>query len=95
MPVKKKQCIIDGQTVHTIGDFYREVAWQLHFPPYFSNNLDALWDVLTTDIKGPVRMIWSGAKESRRDMGDDFERVITLLQQVGQERKDFHFTIQE
>ena len=95
MPVKKKQCIIDGQKVHSMESFYGELKRQLSFPSHFGNNLDALWDVLTTDIEGPIRIIWNGAETSRRTMGNDFELVVELLQQVSQERKDFYVTIQE
>lgn len=95
MPVKTKQCIIDGHAVHALEDFYGELARQLPFPPHFGNNLDALWDVLTADIEGPIRIVWNGAEASHRAMGVDFERIVALLREVGRERKDFHFAIQE
>ncbi len=95
MPVKKIQCIIDGQNVSSMEAFYGELKRQLSFPLHFGNNLDALWDVLTTDIEGPIRIVWNGAEASRRTMGNDFETVVALLRKVGRERKDFHVTIQE
>lgn len=94
MSVKITQCIIDGHNVRSIEDFYGELTRQLPFPAHFGNNLDALWDVLTTEIKGPVRIVWSGAESSRRAMGKDFERAAALLQDVAKERKDFQFTFQ-
>lgn len=95
MPVVNKQCIIDGQKVNSMAEFYEQMARQLSFPPHFGNNLDALRDVLTTDVEGPLQIIWSGAMSSRVVMGRDFECVITLLQQVARERKDIRVTVQE
>lgn len=93
MPVKKLQCVINGQAVRSLEDFYGELTSQLPFPPHFGNNLDALWDVLTADMAGPVRIVWEDAEASRSTMGEDFERVLTLLRAVAQERKDFKITI--
>ncbi len=95
MPVKKKQCLINGQEVLSIEDFYNELGRQLHFPPHFGNNLDALWDVLTTDISGPISITWNCSGASRSSMGDTFEKVVTLLKRVGEERKDFLFIIND
>jgi len=95
MPVKKKQCNIEGESVRTIEEFYSELMRQLPFPPHFGNNLDALWDVLTSDVKGPIEIIWNGAGASRRSMGKDFDLALALLQQVGKERKDFIVIVQE
>lgn len=93
MPVKKSQCVINGHTVHSLEDFYGELTRQLPFPPHFGNNIDALWDVLTVDIAGPVRIIWEHSAASRSAMGDDFERVLSVLQAVAKERKDITVTI--
>jgi ribonuclease inhibitor len=95
MPVKKMQCIIDGQNVNSMEAFFGELKRQLSFPAHFGNNLDALWDVLTTDIEGPIRIVWISAEVSRRTMGNDFETAVALLRNVDKERKDFHVTIQE
>jgi len=93
MPVKKLQCVINGQAVRSLEDFYGELTRQLPFPPHFGNNLDALWDVMAADMAGPLRIIWEGAEASRSAMGDDFERVLALLRAVGKERKDITVTI--
>lgn len=95
MPVIKGQCIIDGQKVRSVAEFYDQLASQLSFSPHFGHNLDALWDVLTTDVEGPVQIVWEGAASSRDAMGRDFERVVALLQRVAREREDFHIVIQE
>jgi ribonuclease inhibitor len=95
MPVKKNECSIDGKHVQSLETLYGELSRQLSFPLHFGNNLDALFDVLTTDVAGPVHIVWNNAAVSRRAMGNDFETVVTLLRNVGKERKDFAVDIHE
>jgi ribonuclease inhibitor len=70
-------------------DFYGEIAGRLRFPDHFGRNLDALWDMLTTDVKGPVELTWEDSEISKKSMGKDFEKVAALLKEVGEEREDF------
>jgi ribonuclease inhibitor len=72
-----------------LDEFYGEIAKKLRFPDYFGRNLDALWDVLTTDIKGPVELAWEDSDVSKKSMGKDFEKVTALLKDVEKERVDF------
>jgi ribonuclease inhibitor len=78
-----------------MAEFYEQLARQLSFPPHFGHNLDALRDVLTTDVEGALHLVWNGAASSRGAMGADFERVVTLLQKVARERKDFQVIIRD
>lgn len=95
MPVKKNECNIDGKHVQNLETLYGELSRQLSFPPYFGNNLDALFDVLTTDVTGPIHVVWNAAAVSRHAMGKDFDVIVTLLRNVGKERKDFLVTIND
>jgi ribonuclease inhibitor len=45
--------------------------------------------VLSTDIEGPVELVWEDAEDSRRSMGKDYERVISLFRDLTTERDDF------
>lgn len=91
MPIKKaKTYRISGLFIRSLDDFYTEISRALNFPEYFGRNLDALWDVLTTEIEGPCELIWEDAAKSRKWMGKDFERISGLLKEVEDERDDFH-----
>ena len=90
MPVRRKRCVLSGKTVRSLGGLYDEMARQLSFPPHFGRNLDALWDVLVSDVEGPVDLVWNEADLSRRSMGVDFERVLEVLLYAEKEREDFH-----
>jgi len=91
MPVKgsPKKVRLQGKAIRSLDEFYDEIARKLHFPDHFGRNLDALWDVLTTDVKGPVNLVWEGADVSKKSIGKDFEKVVALLRDVEKEREDF------
>ena len=91
MPVKgsPRKVRLQGKVIRSLDEFYDEISRKLHFPDHFGRNLDALWDVLTTDVKGPVDLAWEDLEASQKSMGKDFERVAALLRDVAKERKDF------
>ena len=91
MRVKRspKKVRLAGKSIRSLDEFYGEIAKKLRFPEHFGRNLDALWDVLTTDIKGPLELAWEDSELSKKSMGKDFEKVAALLRDVAKERKDF------
>ena len=91
MPVKRSSTHrISGASIRSLEDFYTEISRELHFPEYFGRNLDALWDVLTTEVEGPIELVWRDSRKSRESMGKDFVRLSRLLREVEKERDDFH-----
>jgi len=84
-----KKVRLAGKSIRSLDEFYGEIAKKLRFPEHFGRNLDALWDVLTTDIKGPLELAWEDSELSKKSMGKDFEKVAALLRDVAKERKDF------
>jgi ribonuclease inhibitor len=91
MPVRRstRKYKLPGKSIRTLDRFYDEIARLFHFPDYFGRNLDALWDLLTADIKGPVELIWEDSATSKKSMGKDFARVSALLRDIEKEREDF------
>jgi ribonuclease inhibitor len=84
-----KKIKLPGRSINSLDEFYSEIAKKLRFPEHFGRNLDALWDVLTTDIKGPVELAWEDSERSKKSMGKDFEKVVALLRDVEKGREDF------
>jgi ribonuclease inhibitor len=84
-----KQCILDGNRIRSLDDLYDQLSTQLPFPKHFGRNLDALWDVLSTDIEDPFEIIWKHADDSKKLMGKDFDRVLELLQELEEIKDDF------
>ncbi|MBG6133931.1 barstar family protein [Longispora fulva] len=75
--------VIPGGEVHSEADLHRVLAAALDFGPYYGNNLDALWDRLTTDVERPVHIVWKEAAQSRSLLGEPlFEKIVNLLRRV-------------
>ncbi len=91
MRVKRstKKIKLPGKSISSLDEFYSQITKKLLFPEHFGRNLDALWDVLTTDVQGPVELAWEDSEVSKKAMGKDFEKVAALLKDVEKERDDF------
>ena len=51
-------------------------------------NLDALYDVLRRDVRGPFTVSWRAAPATRSALGADYGRLRAVLEQVAAERDD-------
>ena len=89
MPVKR--CVL--RDIRTLAQFYDELARQLAFPAYFGRNLDALWDVLTGEVAGPIEIVWEGSAQAEANLGSDYAKLIALLNDLAAERDDFTFVL--
>ena len=87
-----KRCILEGAKLADVDAVYDALAAQLGFPAHFGRNLDALWDVLTTDIPGPIEIEWRDVASARRLLGADFDRLARLFDDLGAARRDIRIT---
>jgi len=87
MPVKKY--VLNGKSIQSLGDFYDEITKLLSLPGYFGRNLDALADVLTTDIEGPYEIVWEYSSVSKKALKQDYSKIASLLKRIAKERDDF------
>ncbi len=92
MPGEVKCCLLDGRQ-RTPDAIYDKLARELGFPAHFGRNLDALWDVLTTDVEGPVRIVWRLDSGLRAELGEFAEALVALFEDVARERADFTFVL--
>jgi ribonuclease inhibitor len=93
MPIKR--CTLNGSAIRSLTDLYDQLEKKLSFPDHFGRNLDALGDVLSHDIEGPFEIVWRHAADSQKTMGVDFERGVTVLQDLEKERDDFTLKIEQ
>ena len=86
---------LDGRKIASRDDFYDELTrGKIPLPAHFGRNLDALWDVLTTDLAGPLEIIWNASGVSRGAMGaEEHDLLVRLLQDAARERDDLTVTI--
>ena len=54
-----KRIVFDFKKIKNKKDFYNELAEKVQLPEYFGNNLDALWDIITSgEIDLPPEVIF-------------------------------------
>lgn len=73
---------IDGSSISTEAEFHSKISAALNLPSYYGKNLDALFDVLSSDVERPVVLIWKYSSISKERMGDSFERIIDVLRRI-------------
>jgi ribonuclease inhibitor len=71
----------------------RKLARDLEFPAHFRANLDALFDVLTTDIPGPIRIEWQLSAKVERAIGTDLDPLRRTLTDAAEARDDLRLRI--
>lgn len=87
-----KTAVLDAAATDR-GQVFASLAAQLGFPAEAAPNLDALWDVLRTDIPGPFAVVWRDHDRARAALGADFDRIAQLLAELAAERTDVVFTL--
>ncbi len=70
-----------------------KLARDLGFPEHFQANLDALFDVLTTDIPGPIRIEWQLSARAAAALGADLAPLCRTLADAAEARDDLVFVI--
>ena len=79
----------DGVSITSSDEFFAKLAEQVKLPPYFGNNLNALWDVISAgeiaDNEEPIEIVWSNAEKARHRLGGFFEQLITVLRRAEKE----------
>jgi ribonuclease inhibitor len=86
------QCRLDAAH-DTMDAVYTALQRDLNLPAHFGRNLDALWDALTTDVAGPVEIEWRDHAWARAKLGADYDRLISTLRDVENERPDFRLIL--
>jgi len=89
-----KTCRLDGRQ-RSKKAVLRRLAAQLEFPDHFGGNLDALHDVLTTDLAGPLRIDWRLTGHARRSLGPDLGPILATLKDAAAERPDLTLNLEE
>jgi ribonuclease inhibitor len=87
-----RRCILEGAKLADLDAVYDALAAQLGFPDHFGRNLDALWDVLTTDLAGPAEIAWRDTTVARERLGPDFDRLAHLFDDLSVARRDIRIT---
>jgi RNAse (barnase) inhibitor barstar len=72
------------------AEILRRLAVHLGLRPV--GNLDALWDALRTEARGPFEIVWRDHARARAALGEDFARLDELFRRLVVERRDVRVT---
>lgn len=81
------EVFIHGENILHEAEFHEAISRALDFPDHYGRNLDALWDVLTTDIERPILLIWKNSECSKQALGKRYHAIRNLLLDVMQQDK--------
>jgi ribonuclease inhibitor len=84
--VQAHRCILDGRT-RSQSAMLARIARELDVSPARIRNLDALYDVLRTDIRGPIEIAWHGGP-ARGEIAPDIQAIFSVLREIARERSD-------
>ncbi|MET3651789.1 barstar family protein [Dyella japonica] len=73
---------IDGAFIRSEADFHAVLAEELGLPSHYGRNLDAMWDVLSTDVERPVVLVWKNSRLSSDALGGKFAQIVGILERV-------------
>lgn len=81
---------INFASIRTIVDFYKQLSNRLELPAHFGNNLDALSDVISGDLKMPLTLSFLNVTEEQKIT---FGPLINTLEELTKEVSGFTFLL--
>ncbi|WP_157505430.1 glucose 1-dehydrogenase [Geminicoccus roseus] len=80
--------IVIGAGIAARQDVFERVCTAAGMPSNSIRNLDALFDVLRTDLEGPIELVWQAGR------GGGLDAVLRVLQDVAAERDDVRLVLE-
>lgn len=77
--------VLQGDKMHSLSDFYSQIAKEMKLPDWFGRNLDALNDVIQDVVHessppaGP-RVVWKEHAAAKKVLGEDFNEIMEVFQ---------------
>jgi ribonuclease inhibitor len=88
-----KEIKLNGDKMLDKASTHLHLKEKLALPDYYGENLDALWDCLSTDFS-PKKIIISKAKAIVENLGSYGESLIDLFQEVAKENDSIQVIIE-
>lgn len=79
---KLSKVVIQGSKLTDKNVVHQILKRKLNLPTYYGENLDALWDCLTTDIELPLTIEWVDFQKSKNLLGDYAENILEIFYSV-------------
>lgn len=73
---------LDGLSISTEQELHKQISSSFSVTQHYGNNLNALWDLLSTDAERPIELIWINSTHSEELMGDSYRKILIILDRV-------------
>lgn len=80
---------LDGLSISSEQEFHKRLASAFSVSQYYGNNLNALWDLLSTDVERPIELVWNNSEYSEERMGDSFRKILIIFDRVKNQDESF------
>ena len=74
--------VIQGSKLTDKNILHQILKQELKLPAYYGENLDALWDCLTTDVQLPLTIEWVDYQKSKELLGDYAENTLEIFNEA-------------
>jgi ribonuclease inhibitor len=74
--------VIQGSKLTDKNTLHQILKKELNLPDYYGENLDALWDCLTTDIELSLTIEWVDFQKSKDLLGDYAESTLEIFNEA-------------
>lgn len=87
-----KAVILNGKRMTSIKSAHSYISRKLDFPDYYGENLDALWDILST-ISEPIHITLTNKEELYESLGEYSESLLSVFLDANKGNSNLHFEI--
>jgi ribonuclease inhibitor barstar len=77
-----QKVVIEGAKIRSEADFHNMMCKYFDFGPYYGNNLNSFWDMLSSGELSNVTIIWNDYKKSKLLLGIKFDYIIRMFAEV-------------
>ncbi len=74
--------ILDGDAILNEAQFHQLIGSLFDIASFYGCNIDALWDLLSTDVERPITIVWKHSDASRKRLGSTFDLIISVFDRV-------------
>jgi len=86
--------ILNGNRMTSIKTAHRYIKRKLDFPDYYGENLDALWDILSS-VSQPTVIKLINCNKMRADLGEYSELLLSVFIDADKENDKVTFEVVE
>ncbi len=90
--MRMRRLHVDLNRIGSYADFYEFLKRELPLPPFFGNNLDALYDAVSAQVQLPLEIEFSNCNAFKKRA---FSKLIRVLCILDKQIPDFHFKCRE